>query len=130
MVARIQNEYEAARAGYERALALFEAVGDRLGQANTLRAMGDVAYMQDDYDAARERYRRALALGEAIGNFTVRLNSLHSLGLLEKTVGDTAAACEAYRRTLELADSHPFFKNHPIVQGWREEYAELGCPDK
>jgi len=26
-----------------------------------------------------------------------------------------------------LANEHPFFKNHPDVQQWREEFESWGC---
>ncbi|MCC6801182.1 MAG: tetratricopeptide repeat protein [Anaerolineae bacterium] len=100
---------------------------DRLGQANTLQGLGDVARMQNEYEPARDYYERAFALGTQIGDFPVRLNCLWQLGRLERALGNMEAACEFFRRALALADSHPFFKTHPLAQRWRDEYTALGC---
>jgi hypothetical protein len=46
---------------------------------------------------------------------------------VEKAEGDQAAACEFYRQLMALATSHPAFANHPVVEGWRQEFADLAC---
>ncbi|PJF34904.1 MAG: hypothetical protein CUN49_13270, partial [Candidatus Thermofonsia Clade 1 bacterium] len=61
-----EDNYSAARERYQAALALYQAIPDRLGQANTLRSLGDLERMEDNYSAARERYQAALALYQAI----------------------------------------------------------------
>jgi tetratricopeptide (TPR) repeat protein len=83
--------------------------------------------MKDEYEQARAYYGQALVFGEQIGDFTVRLNTLANLARLEKSLDNHTAACDYYRRTLDLAESHPFFKTHPVVEGWRRAYAELEC---
>ncbi len=127
-VAYMEDAYEAARGYYDRALPLYAQIGARLGQANTLRALGDVALAPNASEAARGYYDRALACGEAIGDFASQLNALIGLARLERRLDNKPAACDAFRRLLALADRHPFFKNHPVVEGWREEFAALECP--
>jgi len=122
-----RDELEAARAYYDRALPLYETIGDRLGLANTLKALGDVHRMKDEYGEAVGRYEAALALGAQIGDFTSQLNSLNGLASTYRGLGDQAQACAYAQRLLALADSHPFFKEHPVVDGWRREFAVWGC---
>ena len=104
-----------------------ERSDDRQGQANTLLALGDVAYMENEPAAARGWYERALALYEAIGDLAGRLNTLHSLAQLETALNNIPAACRYYQQLFAIADAHPFFREHPVVKSWREEYARLGC---
>jgi len=126
-VHRMKNEYAEAVGRYLAALPLYEAIGARLGQANTLKALGDVAYMQDEYAEAVGRYLAALALGAQIGDFASQLNSLKGLAYTCQAQGDLARACAYAQQLLKLADSHPFFRDHPVVAGWRETFAEWGC---
>ena len=57
---------EEALERYDTALKLYEQVGDKLGKANTLRAIGDVALANEQYPEALQHYRQALALVEQI----------------------------------------------------------------
>ena len=47
---------------YEQALGLFREVGSRLGEANVLKAMGDVQNFRDERDKALGSYEQALGL--------------------------------------------------------------------
>ncbi|MBC6459330.1 ATP-binding protein [Actinomadura sp. HBU206391] len=51
---------------YERALGLRREIGDREGQALTLRALGDVLLDTGDIEAGREALREALAIFESL----------------------------------------------------------------
>jgi tetratricopeptide (TPR) repeat protein len=51
-----------ARGLYDRALAQYEQEQDGLGQANTLKALGDLAREAGDPAAAAQTYQRALGL--------------------------------------------------------------------
>ena len=50
------------------ASAAAQRIGDRLGEANVLRAIGDVQQFRDDRDAALASYQTALTLFQAIGD--------------------------------------------------------------
>jgi uncharacterized protein HemY len=106
---------------------LYEEVRDRLGQANILKSLGDIAYIQNEYSAMREAFQRALNLATQIGDFAGRLHGLAGLAQVEKATGSQSSACDYYERVLGLAVSHPAFANHPVVEGWRREFADLGC---
>ncbi|MBI3158301.1 MAG: tetratricopeptide repeat protein, partial [Chloroflexi bacterium] len=71
---------------------LFEAVGDRLGQANTLKAIGDVLQFRKDNDQALEKYAQALALFEAVGDRLGQANTRAALARLKVAQGDITAA--------------------------------------
>ncbi|MBN8592031.1 MAG: TIR domain-containing protein, partial [Anaerolineae bacterium] len=61
------DDLDGARAFYDRALPIYEQIGDRLGAANTLQALGDLSLRVDDLDGARAFYDRALPIYEQIG---------------------------------------------------------------
>jgi tetratricopeptide (TPR) repeat protein len=96
--------YLAAEAleNYEQALGLFREIGDRLGEANTLRAVGDVLQFKKRSDEALENYQQALGLYREIGD---RLGEAYTL----KAVGDVLQfqdrgdeALENYEQALGL----------------------------
>jgi|GEM_PF-1715767 len=122
-----EGDLPGTHAQYERALALYQVIGDRLGQANTLQALGQVGYFEGDWGAARDHLRQALMLGQQIGNFPAQLNSLYRLAQTASAQGEASAACAYARDLLTLAKSHPFFREHPAVAAWREEFAAWGC---
>ncbi len=74
------DDLAGAREYYDRALPLYEQIADRLGQANTLRALGDLSLRLDDLSGAREYYDRALPLYEQIGARLGQANTLQALG--------------------------------------------------
>ncbi len=78
-----QNEYTAALESYTQALALFRAVGARLGEANTRKAIGDVQQFRKEIDAALDSYTQALALFRAVGDRLGEANTLLSMARME-----------------------------------------------
>ncbi|MCU0571193.1 MAG: tetratricopeptide repeat protein [Oculatellaceae cyanobacterium Prado106] len=52
---------------YETAIAIYREVGARLGEANTLQAIGDVLQFLDQRTAALERYETAIAIYREVG---------------------------------------------------------------
>jgi tetratricopeptide (TPR) repeat protein len=94
-----------ARGFYGRALPLYEAIGERLGQANTLLALGDLAVREADLAGARGFYGRALPIFEGIGDRLGQANTLKALGDLALREDDLAAARGFYGRTLPIYEA-------------------------
>ena len=63
-----RDERDKALGSYEQALGLFREVGDRLGEANVLQAMGDVQNFRDERDKALGSYEQALGLFREVGD--------------------------------------------------------------
>ncbi|NWF80723.1 MAG: tetratricopeptide repeat protein [Chloroflexi bacterium] len=76
----------------ERALTLYRQVGDRLGEANSRKAIGDVQQFRDDRDAALQSYEAALALYRQVGAKLGEANIYAAQGRLALISGDQAAA--------------------------------------
>ncbi|MDQ3151707.1 MAG: tetratricopeptide repeat protein, partial [Actinomycetota bacterium] len=72
------------------ALPIHRQIGDRLGEANAIQALGDVARMQARYDEAAQRYEQALPIYRQIG---ARLGEANAI----KALGDVALAQDRYQ---------------------------------
>ena len=89
------------RAAGERSLAASRSLGDKLGQAYTLSALGDVARMAEDYELAAARYDECLALYRELGLEADIPATLHNLGYVALTQGETAKARTLHTESLQ-----------------------------
>jgi tetratricopeptide (TPR) repeat protein len=87
--------YEASQAleRYETAIEIYRQVGDRLGEANTLQAIGDVLQFLDQRQAALERYETAIEIYRQVGARLGEANTLQAIGDLQS---DPAVAMAQY----------------------------------
>jgi len=83
-------------------LPLFETIGSRLGQANTLKALGDLSARLAELDVAHAYYDRALPLFETIGSRLGQANTLKALGDLSAELNQSDVALAYYNRAEEL----------------------------
>jgi tetratricopeptide (TPR) repeat protein len=97
-----EGEADRAEEMLQEALALFRAVGARLGEANTLRAIGDVQQFRDEREAALESYGQALALFRAVGDRLGEANTLRAIGDVQQFRKEIEAALESYGQALAL----------------------------
>jgi tetratricopeptide (TPR) repeat protein len=91
-----------ALASYQQALGLYKAVGARLGEANTLKAIGDVQRFRDEYDAALASYQQALGLYKAVGDRLGEANTLQAIGDVQRFRDEYDAALASYQQALGL----------------------------
>ncbi len=120
---------EQARAHYDAALPLYEAEQARLGKANTLQSLGDLESRLGNIEQARAHYDAALPLYEAEQDPIGKMNTWISLARLEASLDRLPEAERYYQQTFDMAERIGF-ANHPVVQGWRQEYAQLtSAPD-
>jgi tetratricopeptide (TPR) repeat protein len=68
---------------YGKALAIYQQIGDKNGEANTLQAIGDVLQFLKRSDEALSRYEQALSFYREIGDRLGEANVLQELGKLE-----------------------------------------------
>jgi predicted ATPase/DNA-binding XRE family transcriptional regulator len=91
-LAYAQGDYAAARPLFEQGLALFEALGDSLGVANSLDNLGAIAFTSDEGERARSFYERSLAIRRESGAMHAVATSLNNLGLVSASQGDYSTA--------------------------------------
>jgi tetratricopeptide (TPR) repeat protein len=104
-VETLLGDYDSARDGYERALTLAQALGERTLEADSVHGLADIARLQGDYDSAREGYERALTLAQALGDRTREATSVRGLAAIAGMQGDYDSAREGYQRALTLAQA-------------------------
>ncbi len=68
----------------DQALTLFKQVGDNLGQANVLKAIGDVQSFRKEMDAALQSYDQALTLFKQVGSNLGQANIQLAVGIIKK----------------------------------------------
>ena len=88
MASALLGEGEASRAleMLDEALELFRAVGSRLGEANTLRVIGDVQSFLKENEGALESYGDALDLFRAVGDRLGEANTLLSMAGMHREI--------------------------------------------
>ena len=85
-----------------RALEIYRALGNRLGEANALTDLGRVRFMAGHYPRAGEALTRALEIYRGLGNRLGEANALTDLGRMRYTAGDLPGADDALPRALEI----------------------------
>ena len=83
-------------ANWERALLLFEEVGDLPGQAGVLNMLGGFAYFKGDWDGAVALYRRAQATARRTGNAVMDAFYVFNIGEIALEQGHLDEAEEAF----------------------------------
>jgi tetratricopeptide (TPR) repeat protein len=85
-------------ASYAKAQQLFEQVGAKLGQANVLKAIGDVQYFRKEIEAALASYAKAQQLFEQVGAKLGQANVYLALGRLKNDAADFEMAIQLYEQ--------------------------------
>ncbi len=104
----LQGDYAQARRFAEENLALFRALGDKRGIANTLSNLGAMANEQEDYARAKQLLTESLDLRREIGDTWGIAVALNNLAMAVEGEGDYAQAAALYAESLarfqELSD--------------------------
>jgi len=133
-----------------RPLGCYRAVGNRLGEAVALNAVGWYSCELGDYHTAVTCCQQFLALATEIDSAYGRSNSLDSLGYAHARLGEHATAVDCYRQAIDLfremgdrhaeaialdhlGDAHQAMSNRrDAAAAWRQAFAmldEFGHPD-
>jgi tetratricopeptide (TPR) repeat protein len=94
------GQFDSARGQLEEALAIYRDLGDPVGEANLLWALGGVAYFTNALPEAIERFRAALDGFRAVGQRTMEAWSLHMLGSALLKSGSAEEARTTLRHAL------------------------------
>ncbi len=92
----------------EKALPIYEQLGDLVGQAGVLNNLGIDAYYEGRWDEARHLYERTRDLCRRSGNVTVDGTALNNIGEILSDQGDLADAETMFREALALWRSVTF----------------------
>lgn len=107
-LASLQGDYAEARPLLESALAIRRALGDEVGQSQTLTNLGNLAYEQDDYAAARRAYENAVAIFRKADSPWNTALALHNIAAVAYAQCDLAAAEAQAAESLAISRRHGF----------------------
>ena len=97
-----QGEYEAAREKFERALGIFQRIGDRAREAATWHELGRIDVYQGEYEAAREKFERNLGIWQELGDKSWEAKTWHQLAAIDVNQGEYEVAREKFERALGI----------------------------
>jgi tetratricopeptide (TPR) repeat protein len=119
-----RGDLDAARAGFEHAIGVYEKVLSRPGHPNlidTYANLGSVLIKQGDLAGAKNYLCKALGLNEQLRgpNHTLVGNDHANLGRLYFALGDKARACAQFNKALEIylanVKSKRLPRKHPYI---------------
>ena len=90
------DEYPLARQRYAEARPIYHEIGDRLGEANCIRSLGDVHLHLAEYPLARQRYAEARPIYHEIGARRGEANCIRSLGDVHLQLAEYPLARQRY----------------------------------
>ena len=98
--ARDRGDYAAAQSNFERSLACWRLLPDRLALARCLHNLANVVKVRGDYSRARWALHEATEIFEELGDRSGAAWSINQQGDIARAQGDMAAARELYQRAL------------------------------
>ncbi len=96
------SELPEARARYEEARPIYHAIGDKLGEANCIKALGELAAEEKDYASAYALLEDAAARYRALQLPAEEAGAINSIANVYDSQKDYQKAIEAYTRALAL----------------------------
>lgn len=86
----------------DRALPIYEEIGDLVGQARTLNNLGVNAYFDGRWDEARERYESARERSERAGDIVNAATAMNNIGEILSDQGHVAEAVDLFREAVRI----------------------------
>jgi CHAT domain-containing protein len=133
-LARIHNESRDPRAalGVARAaLAIFQEVGERRGEAAALNEIGSCLYSLEEFEDAAHHLELAMMIYRDIGPSPRMAETLNNLGAVRGYLSDPQTAIDSYSESLQLyRELGNRQKEAGVLNGLGATYMELGQPQK
>jgi tetratricopeptide (TPR) repeat protein len=97
-----EGAYPAAREKFQKALAMRQQIGDRVGEAATWHQLATIDLNEGAYPAAREKFQKALAIDQQTGDLAGEAATWHQLAAIDLIEGAYPAAQEKFERVLVM----------------------------
>ena len=101
-LASAQGDFPAAERFLERALSVYEELGDQWGIAASLNALAIAERDHGDYSSAENNFERSLSCWRSLQDRSATARCLHNLGNVVKVRGDYPRARAALREATEI----------------------------
>src|SRR5262249_56433696 len=99
---QLPGDYPAAAASHQQALELNRALGDRVGQTETLNSLGELSSRTADGRQARDHHAQALAIARDLGTPLEEARALEGIGHSHLHDGNPALAATPLREALAI----------------------------
>ena len=99
-----RGDLAGAEAHFQAAIENFQAIGDRVGEAQCWHRLGSTAMAGGDLEAAARHFETALGIREEIRDGAGYANSRHQLGIIDMQRGDFSAARGHSQAALHVQD--------------------------
>lgn len=99
------DDTERTHAHFNRALALYQSVGDARGEATAWDGLGTAAYAQGDYREAERLYKRCLDIATELDDVYWLVRGLKNVGLVNAVLGRYEEAADFMQRGVAAARS-------------------------
>ncbi len=96
------SQYQAALQSWEQALAIFQSIKDRNGEAAALTNLGIAYRSLSRFNQAIEYHQQALSIFQAVGNRNGEAAALNSLGIAYRSLSQYNKAIEFYQKALPI----------------------------
>ena len=106
-----------AKSSFAQSLALKEALEDKVGQANTLYNLGEIARDEGEFEQAKEFHARCVDILHELEDRRGMVNGLAILGHLEAVEENIDSAIVHYEGALEIAEAEEDFEG-TVVARW------------
>ncbi|CAH2572861.1 Tetratricopeptide repeat protein 28 [Planktothrix rubescens] len=97
------SQFREALQSWEQALTIYREIGNRQGEAISLKNVGNAYLYLGQYDRAIEFYQQSLKISREIGYRQGEADSLGNLGLPYYSLGQYQKAIDFYEQSLEMA---------------------------
>jgi tetratricopeptide (TPR) repeat protein len=88
---------------YQLALSIFQEIGDRRGESNSLNGLGNIYFLLGEYEKARDYEQQSLNIAREMGDRRGESKSLNYLGMLYSSLKEYEKAIDFYQQSLNIA---------------------------
>ena len=99
---RLDDRHQDALDNYDKAIVLYQSAKNRLGEANTLKAIGDVLQFLKQSQDALNRYETAIDIYRQVGDRLGEANTLQAIGDVLQFLDQRQKALDRYETAIEI----------------------------
>ena len=99
---RLDDRHQDALDNYDKAIVLYQSAKNRLGEANTLKAIGDVLQFLKQSQDALNRYETAIDIYRQVGDRLGEANTLKAIGDVLQFLKQSQDALNRYETAIDI----------------------------
>ncbi|MEM9219265.1 MAG: tetratricopeptide repeat protein [Cyanobacteria bacterium P01_F01_bin.150] len=102
----------------QQALEIYQTLGDRAGEGQVFKNLGNIYWIQEDYETALGYQRQALAIAREVQDSDLEARSLSNIGLAHRDLGNSEEELKALQQAfaIVLADQNSELLKNILTQ--------------